>query len=91
MLECEPPTSTLPTETSEEDGRTRAPRASIIADTREESRESDDAMQRDLLAATRSPSLQLRHNWVNSSTLLELESTNNQCLGKSVKGWCGKG
>ena len=35
MLECEPPTSTLPSETSEEDERTRAPRASIIADTQE--------------------------------------------------------
>ena len=91
MLECEPPTSTLPTETSEEDERTRAPRASIIADTREESCESDDAMQRELLAATRSPSLQLRHDWVNSSPLLELESSINQSFGKSVKGWIGKG
>ena len=91
MLECEPLISTLPSETSEKDERTRAPRASIIADTQEKFCESDDAMQRELLAATRSPSLQLRHDWVNSSPLLELESSINQSFGKSVKGWSGKG
>ena len=91
MLECEPPTSTLPTETSEEDERTRATRASIIVDSGRNPVESDDALQRELLAATRSPSLQLRHDWVNSSPLLELESSINQCLGNSVKGWSGKG
>ena len=88
MLECEPPISTLPTETSEEDGRTRAPRASIIADTQEESCESDDAMQRELLAATRSPSLQLRHDWVKleppSGTRVNHQSMPRQ-VGKGME------